>query len=83
MYRVLYIKEGYSLSDFEGGFPAWYTFSTTTLYEEYNPKTNKRVKIDFKNGEFFYYLAGASDNWVEIVDVPLEMDSVVSALLFR
>ena len=83
MYRVLYIKEGFSLSDFEGGFPAWYTLSSTTLYEEYNPKTNKRVRIDFKNGEFYYFLAGASDNWVQIVDVPLEMDSVISSLLFR
>ncbi len=81
--RVLYIREGYSKADFRKGYPSWYSLSEVTIFERYNPKTNKRVRIDFKNGEFKYYMAGASDCWIEIVDVPLEMDHVVSALLFR
>ena len=81
--RILYIKEGYSLTDFREGFPAWYAFSKVTLFEKYNPKTNKRVKITFEKGSFCYYLAGASDHWMKIVGIPLEMDSVISALLFR
>lgn len=81
--RALYIRECYSLADFRSGFPAWYAFSKTTIFEKYNPKTNKRVRIDFENGEFKYFLAGASDRWIRIVNVPLEMDSVVSALLFK
>lgn len=83
-YRITYILEDYDLEDFQkGGFPAWYLLRDTTVFEQYSEKTNTRVRIDFRNGEFSYYIAGASDNWKQIADVPLEMDSVVAALLFR
>lgn len=83
-HRSLYVMGQYDMQDFQDDvFPAWYLLSTTVIFEQYNERTNVRVKIDFVNGEFRYYIAGASDNWEEIVDVPLEMDHVVSALLFR
>ena len=82
-YRVLYLSHKYDLQDFREGFPAWYTLGSLCVFEEYNPKTNTRVKITFSDGELHYYIAGASDNWQEIYDVPLEMDHIVSALLFR
>ena len=83
-YRASYVMRQYNMEDFQNGvFPSWYLLSTTVIFEQYNERTNTRVKIDFMHGEFRYYIAGASDNWDEIVDVPLEMDHVVSALLFR
>ena len=83
-YRIKYISEHYVLNDFQDDcFPGWYLLGETTVYESYNDKTNTRVKIDFRNGEFVYYIAGASDNWSIIPDVPLEIDHVTSALLFR
>ena len=77
------MREGYHVSDFRGGFPAWFALSKVTILEQYNPKTNKRVKIEFSQGEFRYYTAGASDKWARILGVPLEMDNIISALLFR
>ena len=82
-HRLLYISHGYSVQDFREGFPTWYTINSLSVFEEYNPKTNVRVKITFSSGEFHYFIAGASDNWQEIGDVPIEMDHVISALLFR
>lgn len=82
-FRVIYISKMWDLEDFREGFPAWYSLYETTIYEEYNSKTNVRVRITFTRGEFRYFICGASDNWKEICDVPLEMDHIVSALLFR
>lgn len=82
-WRIYYIQKQYDPEDFRSGYPAWYILSQTTLFEDYCAKTNKRIRIDFNNGEFFYYIAGASDNWRRIINVPLEMDSVVASLLFR
>lgn len=82
-WRINYIQHQYDPEDFRGGYPAWYILKDITLFEDYCPKTNRRVRIDFHNGEFFYYIAGASDNWRRILAVPLEMDSVVAALLFK
>ena len=81
--RYLYIKKQVQLEDFREGYPTWYVFSQMTLFEKYNTMTNVRVKIDFSKGEFRYYISGASDDWKEICDVPLEMDHVISALMFR
>ena len=82
-YRISYIKEAYEATDFRDGFPVWYMFSNTTIYERYSAKTNVRVRIDYNNGELSYFLAGASDNWKRIVGVPVEMDDVIASLLFR
>lgn len=83
-YRILYIKNRYELADFYGcKFPGWYLLGETTLFEDYNEKTNVRVKITFEGGSLKYYTAGSSDNWQQVKDVPKEMDSVVSAFMFR
>ena len=83
-YRILYIMQDYDMDEFQGDcYPGWYLLKDTTVFEQYNEKTNTRVRIDFRNGEFLYFIAGASDNWQPIPDVPVEMDHVVSALLFR
>lgn len=83
-YRILYIMADYDMDEFQGDcYPGWYLLKDTTVFEQYNEKTNTRVRIDFRNGEFLYFIAGASDNWQPIPDVPIEMDHVVSALLFR
>jgi hypothetical protein len=83
-YRILYIMEDYDMNDFQGDcYPGWYLLKDTTVFEQYNEKTNTRVRIDFRNGEFLYFIAGASDNWQPIPEVPIEMDHVVSALIFR
>jgi len=83
MYRVLYIKRDLEIDEFYDGFPGWYIMKNTTVFEKYNEKTNVRVRIDFRDGEFYYYVCGASDAWLQIEDVPIEMDDVVSAILFR
>ena len=83
-YRILYIMANYDMDEFQGDcYPGWYLLKDTTVFEQYNEKTNTRVRIDFRNGEFMYFIAGASDNWQPIPDVPVEMDHVISALLFR
>ena len=82
-YRVVYIGKSLELTDFRDGFPAWYMLNDTTVFEDYNVKSNKRIRIDFRRGEFLYFVAGASDNWQQIVDIPLEIDYVVAALMFR
>ena len=84
MYRVQYILSEYDIEDFQDDvFPAWYVIKDTTIFEQYNERTNTRVKVTFNDGEFRYFIAGASDRWLEIVDVPLEMDHIVSALILR
>ena len=76
--------ENYDMSDFiDDAYPAWYLLRETTIFEQYSEKTNTRVRIDFRNGEFMYFIAGASDNWHQISLVPEEMDHIVAALLFR
>lgn len=83
-YRIQYIARDYDMSEFvDDCFPAWYLLHTTTIFEQYNEKTNTRVRIDFRGGEFLYFISGASDNWQPILDVPVEMDHVISALIFR
>lgn len=82
-WRIQYIQEQYEERDFNNGFPAWYIMSEITIYEEYSTRTHCRVKIDFLNGEFIYYIAGASDKWRRIIGVPSEIDNVVASLLFK
>ena len=83
-YRIKYIMENYDMSEFiDDAYPAWYLIKDTIVFEQYSEKTNTRVRVDFRNGEFSYFIAGASDNWQRIEGVPLEMDHVVAALLFR
>ena len=83
-YRIKYIAADYDMSDFQDDqFPGWYILKNTTVYEQYNEKTNRRVRIDFRDGYFLYFIAGASDNWQMIPDVPIEMTHIISALLFR
>ncbi len=83
-YRIKYIMENYDMSDFiDDCYPNWYLIKDTTVFEQYSEKTNTRVRIDFRNGEFSYFIAGASDNWKKIEGVPLEMDHVIAALIFR
>ena len=83
LYRAQYLYEYYEISDFREGLPAWYTMHDTIVFEKYNPKTNKHVRIVFRDGEFHYLMCGASDNWKEIMDVPLEIDEVITAFLFK
>jgi hypothetical protein len=83
-HRIKYIMENYDMSEFvDDSFPAWYLIKDTTVFEQYSEKTNTRVRVDFKGGEFSYFIAGASDNWKRIEGVPLEMDHVIAALIFR
>ena len=82
-YRIKYIGANYDLSEFQDDqYPGWYLLSETTIFEQYNEKTNVRVRIEFNGGRFHYFIAGASDNW-QYIDAPKEMDHVVSALIFR
>ena len=83
-YRIKYIMENYDMSEFiDDAYPAWYLLKDTTVFEQYSEKTNTRVRIDFRDGEFSYFIAGASDNWQRIDRIPIEMDHVIAALLFR
>ena len=83
-YRIKYIMENYDMSEFiDDAYPNWYLIKDTTVFEQYSEKTNTRVRVDFRDGEFSYFIAGASDNWQKIERVPIEMDHVVAALLFR
>lgn len=83
-YRIKYIMENYDMSEFiDDCYPSWYLIKDTTVFEQYSEKTNTRVRVDFRDGEFSYFIAGASDNWQKIEGVPLEMDHIIAALIFR
>ena len=83
-YRINYIMENFDMSEFiDDCYPEWYLIKDTTVFEQYSEKTNTRVRVDFRGGEFSYFIAGASDNWQKIEGVPLEMDHVIAALIFR
>ena len=83
-YRIKYILDQYELSEFVGAsYPSWYSLTDLTIFEKYCTKTNTRVRIDFKDGNLHYFIAGASDNWREIENVPSSMIYVIFALLFR
>jgi hypothetical protein len=83
-YRVAYILKGYQMHEFQGdSYPAWYLLKNTTIFEQYDERTNKRVRVDVRDGDLYYFIAGASDNWRIISDVPKEMDYVISALIYR
>lgn len=83
-YRIKYIIDQHELSEFLGdGYPAWYSLQNLTIYEDYCTKTNTRIRIDFKDGSLHYFIAGASDNWKEIENVPYNMIYIIFALLFR
>lgn len=82
-YRIKYIGANYDLSEFQDDqYPGWYLLSETTIFEQYNEKTNVRVRIEFNGGKFHYFIAGASDNW-QYINAPKEMDHIISALIFR
>lgn len=83
-YRIQYLLQDYDATDFQDNvYPAWYLLKNTTILEQYNEKTNTRIRLDFRNGGFIYMIAGASDNWEVVPEVPREMDHFISALLFR
>lgn len=83
-YRIKYIVDQHELSEFVGvSYPTWYSLDDLTIYEKYCTKTNTRIRIDFKDGSLRYFIAGASDNWKEIENVPHSMIHVIFALLFR
>lgn len=86
LHRYNYISRNYEITDFKEGFPAWYTLQQNilvNLFERYVPQLNKRIRIRWNKNEFEYHICGASDNWQKIYDVPLEMDNIIAALLFR
>lgn len=82
-WRWKYLEERYEPFDYREGLPAWYTLHESIVFEKYDSRANKHVRIIYKNGEFRYLVCGSSDKWQEIVDVPLEMDIVTAAFLFR
>ena len=79
--RRAYIKECYEADAFKTGYPSWYELPVK-LVEKYNPYLNRRVRICCEDQELKYYVAGASDNWEEVLGVPLEMDDIVLTLLY-
>lgn len=83
-YRIRYIIESFEMEDFQNdSYPVWYLLQNVTVFEQYSEKTNTRVRVDFREGKFIYFVAGASDNWQQIEDVPRDMDHVIAALIFR
>lgn len=53
-YRIRYIVSDYDLNNFQDKeYQGWYILKNTTVYERYNEKTNTRVRIDFRDGNFF------------------------------
>lgn len=85
LYRLESLTRFPDLEEYRDGFPSWFAipYSSATIFEKYSPQLNKRVRIDWKNGQFYYFIAGSSDNWQQVHDVPIEMDDIVAVLMFR
>lgn len=81
-HKINLISNRYESTDFRNGFPNWY-ITSGTIFEKYSSKINKRVRIVNNNGEFQYFICGASDNWEQIYNVPLEIDDVIACILFQ
>ena len=82
-HRTELISQRLEYTDFKNGFPNWYVISHV-VFEKYSEKINKRVKLLYNSkGEFEYYICGASDNWEQIFNVPLEIDDVIACILFN
>ena len=82
-YRIKYICDNYNVNEFSRGYPAGYSLFNGTIYEKYSERTNIRVRIDYRDGSLVYFIAGASDNWQQILGIPLEVDDIVKSIIYR
>lgn len=82
-HRSELISRRLEVTEFSEGFPNWYV-TPQIVYEKYSSKINKRVRLHYNGkGEFEYYICGASDNWEQIFNVPIEIDDVIACILYR
>lgn len=82
-HRAELISKRLEYTDFKNGFPNWYVLPNV-VFEKYSSKINKRAKLLYNGkGEFEYYISGASDNWEQVYNVPLEIDDIIACILFQ
>lgn len=82
-HRAELISKRLEYTDFRNGFPNWYVIPNV-VFEKYSSKINKRAKLLYNGkGEFEYYISGASDNWEQVYNVPLEIDDIIACILFQ
>lgn len=81
--RLMYIKSHYISEIFPAGPPEWYVDKNCKIYEQYDGKQGKSFRIMNERNRLRYYIAEYFNQWVEIKDVPLEIDNFIRHLVYR
>ena len=81
--RVAYLKKGYDTSLFPLGVPEWYRDLNKIIYEKYDSKLDKGFRVTQTRSKLKYYTAEYFNQWVEILNVPKEMEDLIKHLVYR
>ena len=81
--RIRYIKKKYPVQKFIGGYPSWYLKIDNNLFKKYDSRLKRDFKIVYDRNRYRYYIADYFNQWVEITDVPLEIDDFITTLLYK
>lgn len=82
-HRLKYIRNCYPLRRFKNGYPSWYLKKDNLIFKRYNTRLRRDFKIEYYNGKYRYYIADYFNQWIEIEDVPEEIDGFINTLLFK
>jgi hypothetical protein len=81
--RVAYLKKGYDTLLFPAGIPEWYVDLNKVIYEKYDSKLDKGFRVAQTKKGLKYYTAEYFNQWIEILNVPKEMEDLIKHLVYR
>ena len=79
--RVMYIQKNLKAQDFPCGYPSWYIKLDGKVYEKYSPRLRRNFRVVYENNRYNYYFADYFNQWVQVPDVPIEIDDFINSLL--
>lgn len=81
--RAEYVKKGFDIKLFPVGVPDWYIDLNKIIYEKYDSKLDKGFRITQSKKGLKYFTAEYFNQWIEIVNVPKEMEELIKHLVYR
>ena len=83
-HRAKYIKKNYDKKLFLCSFPEWYVCLNEELFNRYDNKSGKGLKITInKDGSYNYFVSNYFNKWIELEKVPKEIDYFINYLLVQ
>lgn len=79
--RLQYIQKCIPYRRFIKGYPSWYIKLDNDIYKKYNTSLRRDFKIVYEDNRYRYYVADCFNQWVEVQDVPIEIDGFITTLL--